>query len=150
MIQRVQSVYLALAILLLVLSCCMPLATFTPADMQFPLRMHALVVVSNGTIVSWLPTTLLTIIIVTEVLLVTALLSYKRRRRQMTLCSIATALECLWIVAYVLLCIDYHSYGTVRVTVAAAFPVVAIVVTVLARRGVKRDEALVRAADRIR
>ncbi len=116
MIQRIQSVYLALAVLLLVLS-------------------------------SYQPSLLLLVLsIIGMVALVIALFGYHNRRRQMRLCAVAAVVIVAWILAYVTLLLTHR----LALHIVALAPVVALALTLLARRAIKKDDELVRAADRIR
>ncbi len=119
MLQRVQSIYIALAVLLLVLSYSMSVL-------------------------------LLTLAVVAEVVLVFALFSYKNRSRQMRLCDIALVVETLWVVAFAGFYLWANDDGYLRLTFTAFLPLGAIIFTILARRGIKKDDDLVKSADRIR
>ncbi len=119
MLQRVQSIYIALAVILLVLSYSKSML-------------------------------LVGLAVVAEVVLVFALLSYKDRRRQMQLCDVAIVVETLWVVAFVVMYIWANADGFLRLRLTTFLPLVAIVLTLLARRGIKKDDDLVKSADRIR
>ncbi len=151
MIQRIQTVYLALAVILLVLCCCMPLATFEPVGMGKPSVLYSLVVISgDGMITSYLPVALFAIVVFAEIISAFAIMGYKNRKRQMKLCLVAVALEVLWLAAYAALFFSFGGDCTPRVCVAASFPVIAIILTLMARRAVKKDDDLVRSAERFR
>ncbi len=151
MLQRVQTIYLALAIIVLVVCCCLRLATFYPQGMALPQVMYSLVLVDGtGAVKSYLPLALFLLTVLAEVALVAALCGYKNRRRQMRFCALAIVIELLWVGAYVVVCCALRAEHSVHVAPAAACPLVAVVLTLLAMRSIRRDEALVRAADRIR
>ncbi len=142
---------MALAIILLVLCCFMPLASFEPRGMGFSQTLYSLVLLSGaGVALSAVPAVLFLFAAAAEVLLAVSLLSYRRRPRQMRLCAAAAAAEILWIAAYVFLCFRLRGDAAPHVKAAAFFPLAALVLTLMARRMVKKDEELVRSADRIR
>lgn len=77
---------------------------------------------------------------------------YKNRRRQIRLANWGVALVVVWYIAYI-------AVGTLLTSdlgmsfspaLCAALPFVSLIFTLLARRAIQKDEALVRAADRIR
>ncbi len=151
MIQRIQTVYLALAVILLVLCCCMPLATFEPVGMGKPSVMYSLVIIGgNGEIESFLPTALFVVMAFAEIVSVFAIMGYKNRRRQMKLCWLAVLLELLWLVGYAGKFFTAGENFTPRVCIAASFPIIAIILTVMARAAIKKDDDLVRSAERFR
>jgi hypothetical protein len=151
MIQRIQSVYLALAVILLVLCCCMPLATFEPIGMGKPSVMYSLVVINgNGTITSYLPILLFCILVIAEIILVFALLGYKNRRRQMSMCRGAMLAELLWIICYAGILYFCGEEFTPHISIAAFMPLIAFILTFMARRAIKKDDDLVRSAERFR
>ncbi len=151
MIQRIQTVYLALAVILLVLCCCMPLATFEPAGMGKPSVMYSLVIISGaGEMTSFLPTALFVVVVLAELVSIFAIMGYKNRRRQMKLCRLAAVLEILWLIGYAVAFFSVGDGLTPRVCLAASFPVIAIILTVMAHVAIKKDDDLVRSADRLR
>lgn len=151
MIQRIQTVYLALAIVLLVLCCCMPLANFEPVGMGLPSTMYSLVWLSaEGTIQSYLPAFLFAIVVITELILLFAIMGYKNRRSQMTYCSFGIILNLLWVIGFFAISYFIKGDATNHPTFAVCLPVFAMILTWLARRAIRKDEELVRAADRIR
>ncbi len=151
MLQRVQSIYIALAFILLVLCCSMPLATFEPQGMGFPSTMYTLALMEQGGgVKAYHPALLFIITILAELALAAAFLSFKNRRRQMALCSTAVVIEILWVVAYAVLCYYLREDTILHVKIAACFPLIAVILTLLARRGIRKDDELVRSVDRIR
>ncbi len=151
MLQRIQSVYLALAVILLVLCCCMPLALFEPEGMGFPRMMYSLVAINaDGAIESYLPTALLLILVFAELFSVLALMGYKNRKKQMSMCSITIIIELLWVICYAGITFLLKGGDVFRPELAACFPVIAMILTIMARRAIKKDDDLVRSADRIR
>lgn len=151
MIQRIQTVYLALAVLLLVLCCCMPLAEFEPVGMGLPSVMYNLALLNGEhAFESWLPATLLVWVGLAELAAIMAIVGYKNRKKQMKTCSVAMLFQLLWIVNYVVYALVLVPETTFHPCMAACMPVVALVLTWMAKRAIKKDDDLVRSADRIR
>ena len=78
-----------------------------------------------------------------------AIFAYKQRKKQLKLIVAGIVLMLLW---YVLLAVTID-WGNVRLYqwhVSAVLPVVAVILNLMAFKGVKHDEELVRSMDRIR
>ena len=151
MIQRIQTVYLALAILMMVACCCLPLAEFEPVGMGFPAAMYSLVMLnSDGSIMSYLPCVLFAVTLIIELTLIFAIMGYGNRKSQMRKCCVAMTFEVLWLVCYAALSMMLKGDATFHPCFASCLPLIAFVLTILARRGIKKDDELVRSADRIR
>ena len=56
----------------------------------------------------------------------------------------------IWVVVMAVYSQSLATDATFRVSIAAAFPIVALILYMMAKHGVDADERLVRAADRIR
>lgn len=151
MIQRIQTVYLTLAVIMLVFCCCMSLAEFEPVGMGLPSTMYSLMMINGeGTVESYLPSVLFGIVVVTEIVSVLAIMGYHNRRGQMKLCTLAMICNLLWIACFAGIAFMLKGDATVHPCFASCLPVIALVLTFLARRAIKSDEELVRSADRIR
>lgn len=151
MIQRIQTVYLALAVILLVLCCCMPLAQFEPIGMGKPAVLYSLVLIGgNGIIESYLPVSLLFIIVAAEIILALSIFTYKNRKRQIWICKVAMFLELLWLLGYALILYLFSYNYTPHASIGASFPLMAMILTFMAKMAIIKDENLVRSADRIR
>lgn len=151
MIQRIQTVYLALAVLLLVLCCCMPLAEFEPQGMGLPFVMYNLALLTGeGVAESYLPASLLLLVGITELVLISAIVGYRDRRKQMKTCGFAMFFELLWIAVYGVFALVLVPETTFHPCFSACLPVIALVLTWMAKRAIKKDDDLVRSADRIR
>ncbi len=149
--QRVQTLYLALAVILLALCCMTPLAAFEPRGMGFPATMFSLALIGgDGSLATFLPAILFVLAVLSEVALLFALFGFKRRRRQMTLCKMAATLQILWIAAYVALVFFLRGESVLRLKIAAFFPLAALVLTILANRMIRKDDELVKSVDRLR
>ena len=78
------------------------------------------------------------------------IMDYKNRKRQITFCILIILLIILWSLAYLLLCQFMLEGQEFHIKVTSFLPCISFILIILARRAIKADEALVRAADRIR
>ena len=151
MIQRIQTVYLAIAFIITAVCLCLPIGTFTPVGMGADTVMFNLWKVMPDGALSFAVWPLFGILLLTCPISLIAIFSYKNRKLQAYLCTCNIIITLLWVVGYVI-------YGyvlgeenqTFKPALAACFPLIAIIFYFLARRGIIKDEKLVRAADRIR
>lgn len=141
MIQRIQSIYLLVAALCQVAFACLASGgSWTTVAEWFTQ--------SEGRLTTLPVLLLVAIALVCEVV---AIFRYTNRKRQMSLCSVAKWAQFLGILwtGYVLLATDRVAAASINV-IALATLVVALLMVILARHAIAKDEALVRAADRIR
>lgn len=152
MIQRIQTVYLFLAAVLIVVCAAMPLATFVPSDIETPGVMYNLCIITPG-VKEWdysvMPLSVLLLgSFMTSVL---NIFGYKNRRRQMKVCLLAMAFIVLWIALFLYLAGSMAPEGALtHYEYPAVMPLLALIFQWLARAAIKHDDDLVRAADRIR
>lgn len=151
MIQRIQTLYLLVAAILLAVCACMPIGEFIPVAMGAPIEMYNLCLVSedNGWIFSVCG--LLGLLAVAIVYIVRTIFDYNNRIHQAKMCQLSIVILVLWVILYAIMgyVIGYEG-ADFRIGYAAVLPVVAVIFVFLARRGVLADEKLVKAADRIR
>ena len=77
---------------------------------------------------------------------------YNKRKLQIKLCNVGMMVYIIWYAAYALFITQDLLGDNVKfqVSYAAVLPLVCIVLLFMARKGVKDDEALLRAAERLR
>lgn len=148
--QRKQTVFLLLAIVAVIACLCMRLLEFLPENLGIGTAMTNFCLIDgNGSKdFSALPLAILLLLALPDAVL--AIFSYKNRRFQASLCVAGMLDMVLW---YAYLAFMWSSNADAQTSVgyvAVALPLVALVLFWLARRGILADEALVRAADRIR
>ncbi len=152
MIQRIQSVYLVMAIVALCFFLTMPIAYFQKANESFALFHYGLIKIqSSGNIIVYynLATTILTFLI--ELLLLYTLLIFKNRLKQIKLCNIINFLILVVIASNIWQFIRTKSgFDDYSIKWVFFIPVIALVLVWLAQRNIKKDEELVRSADRLR
>lgn len=151
MIQRKQTVYIVLGIIISVLSLCLPLGAFDQQGLTVGTFYNLWVVTSHGAydLVVW---PLFAIELVTLPLAVVAIFAYRNRIFQSRLCMLNILLLIGWYVVYIVYSqvfqgrynADYHY------SIMSVMPFISIVLYLLARHFILADEKLVRDADRIR
>lgn len=149
MIQRKQSLYLLLSCILLIVTGGAPLFTFDTASLT-TMTGWRFENVANETITH--PWGVAVFFILAAILAIVAIFRFKDRKRQLFLVNyqlLVIIVGCVAVVAYGLAfgnsrSADMHcEYGLLLPPLAGVF-------SFLARRGIQKDEELVRAADRIR
>lgn len=156
MIQRKQTLFLLVAVIASLLCFFMPIGVILPKGMGGVVSLYNLGFVDdNGTIiVSGICLPLFILLAVSTALSLATIFLYKNRKLQLSLCATNLLFSVLWYIDYTLLFFGMVTVpeveGNVEVKFAACLPLIAIIMVVLARKGVADDEKLVRAADRIR
>lgn len=153
MIQRIQTIYLLASLGLIVLLFFFPVAEFFPENsQQVTFNVTGFYDQGSGELI--LP--VIPVIIMISVILcvyVLCIFLFKRRMVQMRLCIVniillvgLTGLFSYFFLFYVktIRGVDF------RIGISFLLPVIAIILTYLAFRGIRKDEYLVRLADRIR
>lgn len=151
MLQRKQTVFLFLSFLLTIACLCLPVGTFEPKEMMGTgKQMFNLWLLNDGRheyFVAWL----FFILLITCPVCLKAIGAFKNRMFQSRLCVFNILILVLWYVVYgvcvKLISGDVYSF---QPSIAACFPLISIILLVMARKGILDDEKLVRAADRIR
>jgi len=127
MIQRIQTLYLLIVTVLVSVMLFTPCAYFFKGNMVFRLTM-----------------------ILAALLPLVAIILYKKRRLQVRLCMVEIILL-LGVQAYVIFSIfPLFASLSVRYIIPNVLPLFGVLFAWLALRAIRRDEALVRSADRIR
>ncbi|MBO4850684.1 MAG: DUF4293 domain-containing protein [Prevotella sp.] len=153
MIQRIQTLYLLVALLLTVLCLCLPVAAFEPVGMGGETLMLNLWEVDPDGLRTWDSWPLFAILLLSCPLCIFAICSYKNRKRQAALCTLCLLLNVAWVVVYAALFYlraGYEDTESSTIRFAACLPVISIILYYMARRGVKHDDKLIRDMDRIR
>jgi len=147
MIQRIQTLCLLLSLGFLELLFWLPVADITASGELYLFKIYGIYkgaeLLTSGL---WL-LILFTVIIVLHLF---AILSYKKRTRQIRVLIFSMIL----LLGLLALFFWYAFLGikgaTVSFRISVAFPVVAIILDYLAIRGIRKDEALIRSLNRIR
>ena len=142
---------MALAIAITIACLCLPLGYFEPKGMGLNAEMFNLWIKHPEGGVSMTSSVLLAIQVLTASIGVWATVGFRNRPRQAKLCVVNMLLLIVWyaLAAFYTLHVGYRDYSF-HADLAICFPLIAIILYWMARRGVLADEKLVRAADRIR
>lgn len=153
MIQRIQTVYIVLAVVFTIACLCLQIGTFDNDGLVVG-REYNLWLIDGMCTYSLVTWPMFAVLVLSAALGIYTIFVYSNRRNQARLCVFNLLLLVGW---YIL----YGVYSRVLAggaleqadfvpSMPAAFPGLAFVFYILARRGIMADERLVRAADRIR
>ena len=151
MIQRIQTIYLLLAVIFMLLFYIFPIAIFTtdifafeffnchithPENLQPPLPLLPLAILPMFSIIVSL----------------VAIFLYKKRKPQRRLGKVNMMIVFIVIIITVFYFFKIKEFldGSVQYGFSAIFPVLVFVMLLLANKAIKKDDDLVKAADRIR
>ena len=152
MIQRKQTIYLLLAVIAMLVCLFNPIMRLTSERMGADSTVYNLWTVNaadGGYSLSVIP--LFCTLVLTTVIAILTIFMDKNRKQQMRLCTLSILLMVVWVALYAVYgFIIYAPVGAFHATIYACLPVVAAILFFMARQGIKADERLVRAADRIR
>lgn len=149
MIQRKQTVYLLVALLALIVCLCLPIGSIEPKGMGTGFVWYN-AGLTNGQQFVVRPI-LFVDLVVAGTLALTSIFLYRRRLFQARMCTVGIILCLAWYVYYGICVLgELLPTGNFRLHFAAGLPLVAIILFVMAHRGIMADEKLVRSMDRIR
>lgn len=152
MIQRIQSIYLLLASIVMSLTLFLPIATFVFDGQTYELTAFALSCGQQSESTVWMGIMLT----LSTILPLVVIFLFKRRTLQIRLCAVEMVMligSLIFIGLYYWLTtrifegynLEHRQFGW-----AAPMPIVALVLSYLASRAIFKDEVLVRSLDRIR
>ena len=150
MIQRKQTVFLFLALLATIACLCLPVGSFEPQGMGTENQlMNLWINEANGgrNFNVW---ALFAILLVTCPINTFAIFDSHNRKRQARFCMFSMLMIIGWYIVYGVFSQVLMPGFTFHVGFAACLPLIAFILLWLARHSILADEALVRAADRIR
>jgi len=151
MIQRKQTIYLLVVVIAAIVSLSLPIAEFRSSEMGGDVTLYNLFIrpMDGAADFRACPLFLLQMLVAATSLV--CIFKYKNRPLQMKLCATTCLLVVAWVAYLVVvetMLIAAPLEGSLEWTYG--LPLVELLFAWLARRGVKSDERLVRAADRIR
>lgn len=150
MIQRKQTIYLLLALAALIVCLCLPIGKLTSNAMQ-----EAEVAVYNiglytSTGLDAHPVLFADIVVVATLSFINIFL-YNKRKLQMKICVVNIVLCLVWYAYYAFMALSmFKGIGSFSMSFAVCLPLVAMILLILARAGIKADEELIRSMSRIR
>lgn len=152
MIQRIQTLYLLLAGLLPAFTFFFPVALLVKGDAWLTMTSIGYDMANVGEMAGRHPWGLAVMAALSVLLPFVALFSYKNRKRQLSWVHCALTSNMVWYLS--LIAYAFSAAGKSGLSLSFALccllPLLAMVALWMARRGIRHDEALVRAADRIR
>jgi hypothetical protein len=158
MIQRIQTVYLALAALLLIVPVVFPggimLVSMDTEAGTYMLLVEKMIFQGSGELnIRDTPYGLIGVLMVSVFLSVYGIMQYKNRKFQMKLVQAAILLHLIFgalLFFYADGMTDLAQGGSISYSPVLSVLLVNIVLYILALRGIKKDDELVRSADRLR
>lgn len=149
--QRKQTVFLLCALVFTILCLCLPLLSIEPKGMGVSSVLYNLFLKDGDGNMIYGKVLLFVFLLITVPIAIAAILLFKNRKRQIMLCQWCIIFNLAWYV-YLAFCFinEFMVSGTPHLNVSVAFPFFSIVFYILAIRGIRADEKLIRAADRIR
>ena len=149
MIQRIQSVYLLVVSILMVICMCNPVGSIIASTNEISEFGNLFITLPDGT-KDYAPWALFVILLVVAVLAFVTIFLFKKRMLQIRLTIFSSVMLIgyyLAVVAYIFMLAEKTSF-TPSWTIC--LPFVGIILNWLAIRGIGADEALVKAYDRLR
>jgi len=151
MIQRIQSVYLFLAALFLMLFYFFPIASFTTNTFSFEFfNCHITHPENLKPPIALLPLAIFPFLSV--ILSFVSIFLFKKRKLQLRIgkLNLLTVFITIGISIIYFLKLKSLLEGTIQFGFSGLFPIITFVMLILANRAIQHDENLIRAADRIR
>lgn len=151
MIQRIQSIYLLVVVVLLIVAMCLPVGNFVMSDgASWPFS-NLNVQTDTGADTS--PWGMFAILLLSSLIAFATIFLYKNRMLQIRMSIFSTILLIGYYIVFVVFMFMLESKyeaETFQVGFGLCLPLVAIVLNYLAIRAIGKDEILVKAADRLR
>ncbi len=150
MLQRIQTVYLFLVFVFCLLYILFPLATINVDSDLFKLKAFDAIVDEVNVLL--LQAILLVVLFSIMVLTIITTFKYKKRLFQIRLGKLNMLLLLVLIVLsfFYIDSVKVHLNGEVEYGAGIFFPVISMILILFANRAIRKDEELVRSADRIR
>jgi uncharacterized protein DUF4293 len=156
MIQRIQSIYLFLAVLISILVFFVPFSekVLTPESTYSRLVIDGTLSADNGDVLKEISYFLFSFNLLVTSVLVFIIFSYKKRLIQLKLCSFVLLLDALYLVL-ILYLTDHMGSGEInglepRYLIGSYVILIQALLVLLGQRAIRKDEKLIRSMDRIR
>jgi len=157
MIQRIQTLWLTAAVIAMVLLFSFPLASFDKGLQGiYTLSVTGMKYMIDPPVYLnfWLTFPMLFIVLAIMILIVCAIFLYKKRMTQLLMVNIAFLLNVVLIILIFIYYIEHFrkqlQLPFSHYEVGVYFPLISLVMLILANRSIRKDEALVRSSDRLR
>ncbi|MBQ8158491.1 MAG: DUF4293 domain-containing protein [Prevotella sp.] len=147
MIQRKQTLFLLMAVVLTVICMSTRLATLVSQGIPFGYLYNLWVTNGQGQH-AFTSAPLFVVLLLSALLSLTTIFLYTKRKLQASMCLLIIVLNIIW---YVLLAVmPQLTGGEMVLEWPAVLPAISIILSFMARKGILADEKLVRSLDRIR
>lgn len=150
MLQRKQTIFLFLSLIVTIICLCLPIGSFTPSGMGTDSVLTNLWIANGNGTKDFSVWALFAILLVTCPIQLVSIFDFHNRKRQARFCVFSMLMMIGWYVLYGVFSQVLFSGFTFHVHIAACLPIISLILLWLARHSILADEALVRAADRIR
>ena len=148
MIQRKQTLFLLVALVLTVVCMCLQVATLVGNTGIAFAQMFNLWLTNGQGQHSFQSSPLFVCLLLSSLLSIVTIFAYTKRKLQATMCVLNILLLVVW---YIVLAVLPQSIGgMMHLEWPAVLPAVVIIMIFMARKGILADEKLVRSLDRIR
>lgn len=152
MIQRIQSVYLLIAAILMAVTVCTPLAVLIGTADSFYL-FQSMGIFTNATVLAYPTWAVAAFSVVSALLSFAAIFLFKKRKVQIKMCYASIAFIILFYAAFAFYLYTGQTALNAefsKVGYGLALPAISLILTVLALSKIKADERLVQSLNRIR
>lgn len=148
MIQRIQSVYLLLVTIVLIIAMCIPFGSYYAAGATY--KFTALSISGEG--VSYSTWGLFVLLLLSTLIAFVTIFLYRKRMLQIRLSIFNTLLLIGYYIAfwYFMATFKNEMDATFQISWSLSLPLIALILNYMAIRGIGKDEVLVKAADRLR
>lgn len=149
MIQRIQTIYLLVVAILMIVCLCNPVGTIISDTNEISEFYNLFIAMPDGTR-DFAPWAMFGILLIIALLSVVTIFLFKKRILQIRLTIFSSVMLIgyyLTLVAYVFMLVDETTFS---VSWTVCLPLVSLILNWLAIRAIGADEALVRAYDRLR
>ncbi len=152
MIQRKQSLFLLIDAVLCIICLMLPLGTFRPEQIGVDSTLYNLWIKLGDGSTAWQSAPMFAILLIHIAVSLYTIFIYSKRKLQIKLCAWNIILLILWYIAgaAVVFTTGNSLEASFKIGFPAILPAISLILVAMARKGVKADEALIRAADRIR
>jgi len=155
MIQRIQTLFLSVAIITCSLLFFFPIATYQHDLFTYKLFATHLIYIEEQTIINfWATSPMLFLFVGSMLLSITAIFTYKKRRLQLLFVNINILFTIILVALIFLFYSDHFFRQIVKVPPSYQFggfiPLVSLVFLILAFRAIRKDEALLKSSERLR
>lgn len=152
MIQRKQTLFLAVAFVLTAVCLCSRVAVFSPNNFDVDTEMFNLWIQNPNGTVDWTVVPLLGVLFASMVITIFTVFAYDTRKLQANLCLWNVLVNIVWYIlfaVYIKKCMPEPNM-TLHIDYVVVLPAITMVLQFMARKGIKHDDELLRAAERIR